>query len=676
MSQSSDPPDTQALLQSMLQRLKLHPGRESQAHLHTPVPISTASTWGRGGERGVSDFQKVNNSSVNCFEFGTNCSTAKEFGISAAGGNGGEIQQRGHDFEMDRGLISFSTHKNSTNGDTGENRVLGQAAQPGINPTGTGQLFPVKSLKEADITSFKMTDDKRVSLGSSAMSSHIPSNKDAVTNMGQNQDQDQGFPHKVYTWSLKPTDANLDIRSQENKVFHVGNGGFGALAQSKDMQIVPTGQETTNSSSRRKQRSSENKTRRWTQKIKERWKDRQGKFGKKGKEEEWKEDQKIEQATKFSPQNQPMTEENHFNTPNKEKESTLPSLHSSDSSKSPPTHFEDGQGGQGYTRSGSDFEIGLGSFSLLEEIVTGQEWAKFLNPNQSVTSANQRPSEEQLSHLNIPANPHDSGQSSVILNQQGGVNNQWSFKGTEASGVSNFSTAQTSPDTLQPVGMDITEEKQAGVQDAQSEPMEHGHIRRPPSFAKPANIAINSAPKSRLQLNRKRQHQSAERLQTEDISDERPSSSLSLTSSHVMETGELHHDKVMPLYILNSSPPPLSSSPSTPFAPVPRGVLKHSISQNSRELPESSMEIMTKRRRVEENRRVRFSEEVETIALPEQDLDLTDSEEDSGADEDSVIEQEFEVEQAAIEVVAPPRRTALPAWILGLKKRNTGRKHK
>lgn len=81
-------------------------------------------------------------------------------------------------------------------------------------------------------------------------------------------------------------------------------------------------------------------------------------------------------------------------------------------------------------------------------------------------------------------------------------------------------------------------------------------------------------------------------------------------------------------------------------------------------------------RRVEENRRVRFSEEVETIALPEQDLDLTDSEEDSGADEDSVIEQEFEVEQAAIEVVAPPRRTALPAWILGLKKRNTGRKHK
>lgn len=50
-------------------------------------------------------------------------------------------------------------------------------------------------------------------------------------------------------------------------------------------------------------------------------------------------------------------------------------------------------------------------------------------------------------------------------------------------------------------------------------------------------------------------------------------------------TGESQHDSVMPLYILNS---PSSFTPSTH---PPKGVLKHSISQDS----ESSMEIVTKR---------------------------------------------------------------------------------
>ncbi|XP_044061230.1 uncharacterized protein zgc:113229 [Siniperca chuatsi] len=678
MSQSHNPPDTQALLQSMLQRLRLQPGREGQASLRTPVPITAASTWRQDGDRGASNVQKVNNSPVNCFEFSTNGIPSKEFGISAVSGNfglkGGEIQQPGHGCEVDRGLISIPTQKDNIDGDTGENRVMGQAAQPGITPTGTGQLFPAQSLKDADITSFERIDGERVSFGSSAMRRHIPTNKDAVTSMGQNQGQDQGFTRKVHMWSLKPKDANLDTGSQENKVFHIGNGGFGALAQSKDMQIVPTGQETTNNSSRRKPRSSENKTRRWTQKIKERWRERPGSFGKKGKEEG--EDQKNEQGIKL------LTEENLINTSNEQEDGILHSLDSSDLSKTPRTHTEDSTI-EGHMRSTSDFEFGLGSFSLLEEIVTGQEWAKFLNPNQSAASANQRPSEEPLSQLKIPPNRHDSGQSSVILNQQGGVNNQRSFSSTEASPVSDFSMAQISPDAFLPVSMDVTEGKQAAVQDGQSEPMEHRHTHRPPSFVQPADILINSALKSRVHLNRKRQHQSAERrderLQTANISDGKEAdregslSSLSLTSRHVMEEkGESHHDNVMPFYILNSSPPPLSSPSSTPFAPAPRGVLKHSISQNS----ESSMEIVIKRRRVEENRRVRFSEEVMTLEPPELDLDLTDSEEDSGAEEDSVIEQECEVEQAAIEVVAPARRAALPAWILALKRRNTGRKHR
>lgn len=357
MSQSHNPKDTQALLQSMLQRLKLQPGKEGQAYLHTPVPTTTASTWWQDGERGATNIQKVNSSPVNGFEFGSNGISSKEFGISDSnfGLKGGKIQQPGHGCEVDRGLISFPSQKDNIDGDTGEDRVLGQATQPGITPTGREQLFPAESLKDADITSFERTDGMRVSLGSSAMTRHILSNKDAVTSMGQNQDQDL----QVCKW---PT--NVDTGSQGNEVLQMENRGFGALAQSKDMQIVPT-----NSSSRRKQRSSENKTRRWTQKIKERWKDRPGGFGKKVKEEGGRVDQKSEQGTEvsniifqfvyvdliffcqhelknetptlqISSQKQLLTAEHLINTPNKEEERTLPSLHSSDHSNAPPTHTE------------------------------------------------------------------------------------------------------------------------------------------------------------------------------------------------------------------------------------------------------------------------------------------------------------------------------------------------
>ncbi|XP_028444388.1 uncharacterized protein zgc:113229 [Perca flavescens] len=673
MSQSHNPKDNQALLQSMLQRLKLQPGKEGQAYLHTPVPTTTASTWWQDGKRGATNIQKVNSSPVNGFEFGSNGIPSKEFGISAADRNfglkGGKIQQPGHGFEVDRGLISFPSQKDNIDGDTNEDRVLGQATQPGINLTGRGQLFPAESLKDADITSFERTDGVRVSLGSSAMTRHILSNKDAVTSMGQNQDQDL----QVCKWSLKPT--NVDTESQGNEVLHMENRGFGALAQSKDMQIVPT-----SSSSRRKQRSSENKTRRWTQKIKERWKDRPGSFGKKGKEEGGRVEQKSEQGTEISSEKQLLTAEHLINTPNKEEERTLPSLYSSDRSNAPPTYTEDANI-EGKMRSSSDFEFGLGSFSLLEEIVTGQEWAKFINPNQSAYSANRRPSELK--------NPHDSGQSYLILNQQGGVNNQWSFRGTEPSPDLDFTMAQISPEAFQAVSMDVSEGKQAAARDVhseanQSEPMEHGHTRRPPLFVKPENILDKLALKSRVHLNRKRQYQSAERrdemLQTEEISHGKEAyregsiSSLSLTSNQVMEaTGESQHDNLMPLYIRNSNPPPLS--PSTLFAPAPRGVLKHSISQES----QSSMGTVTKRRRVEVNRRVHFSEEVVAITPPELDPDATDSE-DSGAEEDSVIEQECEQEEeedeqaATKRVEAPTRRPALPAWILALKRWNTGKK--
>lgn len=82
-------------------------------------------------------------------------------------------------------------------------------------------------------------------------------------------------------------------------------------------------------------------------------------------------------------------------------------------------------------------------------------------------------------------------------------------------------------------------------------------------------------------------------------------------------------------------------------------------------------------RRVEENRRVRFAEEVVAIEPPDMDLDTSDLEDDSAAtDEDSVTEQECEVHLVAAGEEAPARRTALPAWILALKRKNTNKKRR
>lgn len=288
----------------MLQRLKLQQGRESQTYQHTPLPITSASTGGQDGVSGSSNLQKVDNSPVNGFELSSNGIPSKELRTSAVDSNsglgGGEIQQPGFGHEVDGGFISSSTQKGNGDGDRGDNRVLGQVIQPGITPTRTGQLLPGNSLRDANVTSLERTDGERVSFGSSAMTRHTPGNNYAAASIGHTMTQNQVFQPKVYTWSLKSTDANLNAGSQEDKGFHMGNGEHGAFSQSKDTQISPADQKTANSSLRRKQRSSENKTKRWTQKIKERWRDRSGTFGKKEKEETLRENQKSEQETEVS----------------------------------------------------------------------------------------------------------------------------------------------------------------------------------------------------------------------------------------------------------------------------------------------------------------------------------------------------------------------------------------
>ncbi|CAJ1058438.1 uncharacterized protein zgc:113229 [Xyrichtys novacula] len=654
MSQPRNSSDSQALLQSMLQKLKLQPGREGQVYLHSPLPNTAAPTWGQDGDRGTSDPQGVKSSPVNGFESSTKGFSSQDFGISAAKMQQPDRASEGHGYRF-----SFPTQKDNTDSKTGENRVTGQTTKI---PKGREQLLPAVSLKDVGISSSGRTDEERGSLGSSAMTSHTPDDKDAETSTGQSQEPGQGFTPRVYSWSLKPADGNIDTGSQAGEVLHMGNGGFGA----KDLQVSPTGK--TNSLSRRQQRTTGNKTRRWTQKIKEKWRDRQGSFGKKGKEEGAGNNQ---QGSGVLSENQLITPEILINTSNKEEGRMTPSLNSSDSSETPAAHTDESDG---YMRSTGDFEFGLGSFSLLEEIVTGQEWAKFLNPNLPSPLTSQRPSEKlqttQLHHDSVDSNPHGA--------------NKLNLMGAEARPCSVVSMGQTSPDVFLPVSMDVSGGKQqldVHREADHSEPMEHGHNQsdmqseesgqqqRPSLFLRPIDLLDNSALKSRVQLNRKRQHQSAvrtdPRLQTSPGKATATEGSMTPNREITNKTGEESQHDVQPLYSLKSA------QPLSPSSAPPKGVLKHSISRES----ESSMEVESKRRRVEENRRVRFSEEVQAIPPLEMDLDDSD-EEDSEAEEDSVISEEFEAERVVMEEVVHARRPALPAWILALKKMNSGKKHK
>lgn len=188
----------------------------------------------------------------------------------------------------------------------------------------------------------------------------------------------------------------------------------------------------------------------------------------------------------------------------------------------------------------SDFELGLGSFSLLEEITSGQEWAKFLTPNSASASPDQRTLQE------VKAPTYSSTQS-VILNH--GSNNQRGFGDRVALPFSDVSAIQTWPGDVQPVSMDVSEGEQSGHRATeQMQSVEDGHApsdmrigrqRRPLSFSQvahqfllsqsfhsrviasllirlhmqPADVQHNSFMKSRVQMNRKRHHQLTERME-------------------------------------------------------------------------------------------------------------------------------------------------------------------
>ncbi|KAF6726695.1 hypothetical protein FQA47_002012 [Oryzias melastigma] len=480
--------------------------------------------------------------------FGFNGSALKEFGSSAEFGfSGGKGKQPGPGCEVSS-PVSFPSFNFSAVGNKSKSWVLEHANHPGVTPAGSQHLFPATSPKDIDLTSFKSTNGDTSTFGNFTMTQPFLPNKDTAFNLRSNETTVQGFTPKSYVWSKKSTDTDKD-----NKELHTGSDA--GLDQSKDLQFVSSNQKPTGS--RRKQRSSENNTKkRWTQKIKERLKDKHGNNGKKPRGEEVTTDKIIEQEA------QRQVEEDVFNPSKTDGERAL----SSGSGVSIKTEDSTNDSISRFT---SDFEIGLGSFSLLEEITKGQEWAKFINPSHSTPSVLQRPSVESVFLPQNQPDSHNRNQSPQTPNHPGDVRDIWSSRSTDLSPAEGF--------RMPPVVMDPQH----------SEAMEDDHSK----------FHLQSAgSEARMHFR----------------SSYRPSSQTD--------------------------------------------------------------------RRVEENRRVRFSEEVVTLPSSYLYQNVTDSEEEaeeeSFPEEDSVAEQECEVEQPMMEEVAPARRPERSGWIKALIRKNTRRKNK
>lgn len=273
MSQLPNSSDTQALLQSMLQRLKLQQGKDSETQQQLQLLNSAVSTCAEEAVTEASSVQKLNTGPADGYEFGANRIHSKVLRISETDQRtslkGDVVQKTVLNWEVDKGHILFPAQKDNSDGGTGQNRAAGQHTQPRIPHSETGQLFPATLSKDADVNSY-ISNVETVNIGSKTVS--IPE-----------QTQSQGFQPKVFAWSSKPTYVTGSPRYRD---LPVENGEFGTFTPSEDTHITATDQNIERGGFSRKQQSMEKKSRRWTQKIKERWKDKPGSFGKKQKEEQ------------------------------------------------------------------------------------------------------------------------------------------------------------------------------------------------------------------------------------------------------------------------------------------------------------------------------------------------------------------------------------------------------
>nr|XP_046151506.1 uncharacterized protein LOC123993421 [Oncorhynchus gorbuscha] len=702
MSQPSHSVDTQTLLQSMLQRLRLQPGSETQHGRQDQASHGpTTAAQGQGEDGGRPWANAIGNGAlglspaddVRAAEGKGGCEKARksemwrldsreEFGIpvwdcnfggSIRKGKGeeGRKQPTGSLPKLDRGqMVSSPSAAQSA-------PVLAPLQDAGSvrgDPGGSVGALP---------TVMTFTGTQTGNEGHIDASPLSNSSLSSKTKGAQNHDQS-------VLMTSNSDFIPFDMGTQMGRWRTLGFGGSEVPGHGDVMKIKSPGQGVAENT------SSTKSMKRLTQRIKEKWRDRQESLGKKRKAEDGvREERKDAKQVKF----QLLTrDDNVTKMSNKEGYTTTQSPIREGQGEAPPTLSED-SGTVGQFRSPSSFEFGLGSFSLLEEILTGQEWARFLNPSQVDTLANQTPAEEVTNQLETSQRrpqDHESGRSTMTLDsvsQSGNVNSQWDFRQSELD-----QSYDRSADVSSSVNMNITEpslvqEQNSKCELIQSAPKEYGHVQsqtssdevRPNhipvlqfSFIKPVEVLDSSALKSRVHMNRKREHRSQERKEERECLNGEGGERLEDNSVQTDEEEREEGDNfMMPVYPLKSSLSPLPpSSPSSSFTSHPlvtRSILRHSVFQDSES--SLSMETVTKKRRMSKSRHVRFSEEVVTMPPSLLIQQYPDSEEDCGTEEDSTLEENTVMEEVQVVPMMPQPAAALPAWILALR-RKTRKKHR
>ncbi|CAL8264297.1 unnamed protein product [Lota lota] len=752
--------ETQALVQSMLQRLKLQAGTEIQGGFLPASPTVASHDWGQNRDRAPHQQTLGPNSRpvqngfgialVDSPGTGTYCDVMRE-GLPDVHGRDGRRWDSREEFRIptldsnldnsatgakvigEQGLFngpildsrqemarlnspkafSSTSCKDNTAGNIVESGGTGQMV---TFSAVSGCLFPVNTqhfaktnykleggkegngnsvIEESvihDVMSGAVRDYRNVNsslAGNSTSASQYPSNSHSSPRMtaesralSQTVSVNQysspstvrGFSPRVFAWSLQ----GLSTGRGEIPTAHQENEDSGPLAQSQDVEIGSKMPSSTSAPLQRN-RAYGSKTKRWTQKIKEKFKERGGGLKKRKEEaEKEKEDIKVEEEGKISTQD----EYRNTNDASRTLETT---------SKPTDTASRNLEDSAVEMRSNNDFDIGLGSFSLLEEIKTGQYWANFLSPALSDISTSQRPAKQHEGQSNIAglAGFPEDNQSSGSVDQLGNP------------GVA---VMATSPADLPVPAMDTSELDRSLVAMVmkhvpRAEPMEQHsqsdgvfeELGPTPGegnqvdlhFIKNAGIVNNPILKSQIR-NRKRAHRwSLERTgnvgKTEEGGErdvkgalqDKPLFSSGLANGPATVKKEFAEDHGL-LYLY-----PFKSHQRPSLAPrefVPKGVLKHTQCTDSES--SISMETAAKKRRMEAGCRVRFSEEV--VAIPPMVFDIsmdTDSEEESQQEENSETGEENGTAQGpwlgANETdEAPARPPTLPGWIRALKRKS------
>lgn len=351
--------ETEALVQSMLQRLKLQAGTEIQGG---SFPASAAATrHDRGQARDRAPHQQTHGKGQNgfgsalvvSFGMGTDGNIIEE-GLSDDHGqevrswvsrefrtpvqdSGLDHTATGAKVNGEQGLVNgpildkrkeISSPLNSPKAFPSPSckyNTAGNSVDTGQTVTSSAtSLFPVKTQKDAEGTFCARTNDKvgggmegksvieesvihdamhDVMHGAVTDDCNIHSSTSASQNPNNSHNSNPemtaesgacsspSFSPRVYTWSLKgPITGSGEIPTA-----HQGNEDSGALAQSQDVKIGSKMPNSTSASLRRN-RAFGSKTKRWTQKIKEKFKERGGSL-KKNKEEEIQE-VKVEEEGK------------------------------------------------------------------------------------------------------------------------------------------------------------------------------------------------------------------------------------------------------------------------------------------------------------------------------------------------------------------------------------------